>query len=88
MTPLLAIAALGAAAAAAAAAAGDASGVANVLPPGLKIALAHVPSWSHAYQVLTQHLQGSQQGSSGSTARAAGLIAAKKALTHGVTRAG
>ncbi len=43
MTPTLAIAALGAAAT------GEASAVAHLLPPGIKVALAHIPSWSHAY---------------------------------------
>lgn len=54
------LAALGglAATATAAVATGDASALAHaahVAPAGLKVALSHVPSASHAYDVLCQH---------------------------------
>ncbi|HZW58223.1 MAG TPA: hypothetical protein VFF30_18185 [Nitrososphaerales archaeon] len=52
-------------------------------PHGLQIALAHVPSWTHAHQVLTDHLsQYAQNGSIGAGV-AGGIGAAfRKGLAH------
>ena len=46
----------------AAAATGDAKGAAHAIAPGLKVALAHVPSWTHAYQVLSERLAALEKG--------------------------
>jgi len=78
----IALAALGglAAAAATAAATGDASAVVNAvhaIPPGLHVALAHVPSASHAHQVLSQHLSlyaGSGGAGAATTSGAAAVV--------------
>jgi hypothetical protein len=86
MVSTLVIAALGGVAATTttAVATGDASAVANALhsvPPGLHVALAHVPSTSHAYDVLKEHL--SLYAGAGSTGTAAtGGVAA--AIRHGL----
>lgn len=59
MIPTIIQAALGVAAAATTAATQDASTVANAasaIPQGLHVALSHVPSASHAMEVLKQHL--------------------------------
>lgn len=91
MVSLAILAAIGglSAVGATAAATGDASAAANVAhaaaPPGLKIALAHVPSATHAHQVLTQHLSAYTQNGSIGAGGAAGVGAAvKKALAHGL----
>lgn len=54
---------------------GDASALAHaahVVPPGLQVALSHVPSTSGAYQVLKQHL--SLYAGTGSAGAAAGAV--------------
>ncbi|MDG7008655.1 MAG: hypothetical protein JRN06_10525 [Nitrososphaerota archaeon] len=81
MVSTLIVAALGglAATATTAVATGDASTLAQAVhaaPPGLQIALSHVPSTSVAYQVLKQHL--SLYAGTGSAGAAAG------AATHGI----
>ncbi len=86
MVSTIVLAALGglAATATTAAATGDASALANaahVVPPGLHVALSHVPSASHAYQVLQQHLS-LYAGSSGGGAAVTGGVAA--AAKHGL----
>ena len=94
MVSLAILAAMGglSAVGATAVATGDASAATGMvhaaLPPGLKIALSHVPSWTHAYEILTRHL--SSYGASGSAGAGgpAGIGAAvKNALAHGMTRA-
>jgi hypothetical protein len=62
---------------------GDASSVAQVaaqiVPPGLHVALSHVPSWTHAHQVLAQHLQQyTESGSVGSAGSGGMVLAIKK----------
>ncbi len=55
---------------------GNASAVvhaAHAVPPGLQIALSHVPSTSEAYQVLKQHL--SLYAGTGSVGAGAGAAA-------------
>jgi len=77
------LAAVGAAAAAAATAShGNATDAIQAIPPGLKIALAHVPSWTHAYHVLMQHLAALAQGVSSGHGTANASDAAKKAIAH------
>jgi hypothetical protein len=61
-----------AASAATAVATGDASALAHTVPPGLHVALSHVPSTSEAYEVLKQHL--SLYAGTGSVGAAAGAI--------------
>lgn len=64
-----------AATAATAVATGDASAMAHAAhaaPPGLQVALSHVPSASEAYEVLKQHL--SIYAGSGSAGAAAGAV--------------
>ncbi|MEM0117282.1 MAG: hypothetical protein QXV32_02440 [Conexivisphaerales archaeon] len=57
--------------------------VSNAIPHGLNVALAHVPTWTHAHQVLTQHLQMYAQNSSAGAASGTGLgFGLKKALLH------
>lgn len=80
------MAALGGVAATAttAVATGDASAVANAVhtvPPGLHVALSHVPSTSHAYEVLKQHLSLYAGAGSAGTAATGGAAAA---LKHGL----
>lgn len=92
MVSIAVLAALGglSAAAATAATTGDASTVVSaihVAPPGLHVALSHVPSWTHAYQVLTQHLSAYAQNGGASAAGTAGVGAAiKKGLHLGLQR--
>ena len=80
MVPTIVLAAFGglAATTTAAVATGDTSTVANAvnrIPPGLYVALSHVPSVSHAYDVLTQHLSlYAQAGGAGSTATGGGPL--------------
>lgn len=63
---------------------GDASavvGAAHAIPPGLHVAMSHVPTASHAYEVLKQHLTlYTQSGGAGSAA--AGAAAAIKHGLH------
>ncbi|MDG6902929.1 MAG: hypothetical protein JRM80_13350 [Nitrososphaerota archaeon] len=73
----LVVAVLGGVAATAttAAATGDASALvhaAHAVPPGLQVALSHVPSTSEAYQILKQHL--SLYAGTGSAGAAAGAV--------------
>lgn len=78
MVSTLIVALLGgvAATATAAAATGDAStlvGAAHGVPPGLHVALSHVPNASEAYEVLKQHLTlYAGTGAGGATAGAVG----------------
>ncbi len=83
MAPILGIAAIGAAAttAATAAATGEASAAVHLFAPGLKVALTHVQSWSHAYQILTQHL--SALGENGVGGIGTGMKAFARGLAHG-----
>ena len=86
MVPTIILAALGgvAATATAAAATGNASaaaGAVHAIPPGLHVALAHVPSASHAYEVLKGHLS-LYAGSGAAGAAATGGVAA--AARHGL----
>ena len=85
MVSTIVLAALGglAATATTAAATGDASGLAahaHLVPPGLNVALSHVPSASHAYEVLKQHLS-LYAGTGGAGSAATGAAAAIK---HGL----
>ncbi len=85
MVSTIVLAALGglAATATTAAASGDASALANaghLVPPGLHVALSHVPTASHAYQVLQQHLS-LYAGAGGTGAATTGGAAA---LKHGL----
>lgn len=79
------LAALGglAATATTAAATGDASGLAasaHLVPPGLHVALSHVPNASHAYDVLKQHLS-LYAGAGGTGSAATGAVAS---IRHGL----
>jgi len=57
--------------------------VSSSVPHGLNVALSHVPSWTHAHEVLMQHLQLYTQNSSAGAASGAGLgLGLKKALMH------
>lgn len=51
---------------------GDASALAHIAPPGLQVALSHVPGTSEAYTVLKQHL--SLYAGTGSAGAAAGAV--------------
>ncbi len=86
MVSTIALAVLGglAATATTAAATGDASALANaahIVPPGLHVALSHVPSTSHAYEVLKEHL--SLYAGAGGTGGVA-TAGAAAALKHGL----
>jgi len=87
MVTTIVLAALGGAVATAttAVATGDASTAANVavhvVPPGLNVALAHVPSTSHAYEVLKQHLSLYAGTGAAGTAATGGVAAA---VRHGL----
>ncbi|MDG6922646.1 MAG: hypothetical protein JRN67_05055 [Nitrososphaerota archaeon] len=64
---------------------GDASTAINaikqVAPHGLQVALSHVPSWTHAHQVLSQHLsQYAQNGAVGGTSGAGVAATIKRGL--------
>jgi hypothetical protein len=85
MVSTIVLAALGGVAATAttAVATGDASSLAHAahaVPPGLHVALSHVPSASHAHEVLMQHL--SIYGGAGTAGTAASGVAA--AIKHGL----
>jgi hypothetical protein len=85
MGSIIVLAALGglAATTTTAVATGDASTLANAVyavPPGLHVALSHVPSTSHAYDVLKEHLSlYAQAGGSGTAAGGAGA-----SIMHGL----
>ena len=86
MPATMVLAALGglAAATATAVTTGDASaalGLAHAAPPGLQVALSHVPVASQAHQVLTQHLSLYAQAGGAGTVGAGG---AAGALKHGL----
>jgi hypothetical protein len=86
MVSTIALAAIGgiAATAAAAAGTGDASALAasvHLVPPGLSVALSHVPSASHAYQMIQQHLS-VYAGAGGAGTTAGGVAAAVKNGLH------
>ena len=83
------LAALGgvAATATAAVATGDASALAHAahtVPPGLHVALSHVPSTSHAYNVLEQHLSLCTGSGAAGTAATGGAAAVKYGLRFGL----
>lgn len=64
---------------------GDASALAHAsqaVPPGLHVALSHVPSASHAYEVLKQHLSLYAGSGSAGTAATGGAAAAVKHGLH------
>jgi hypothetical protein len=66
---------------------GDAStafqAASQLAPHGLSIALSHVPSWTHAHEVLSQHLSQYAQNSGASSGIFGGLgVAFKKGLGH------
>ena len=91
MVSTLVLAALGgiAATATTAVATGDASTAANavhVVPPGLHVALSHVPSTSHAYEVLKQHLSLYAGTGTAGTAATGVAAAAKHGLHLGLGR--
>jgi hypothetical protein len=90
MISIAAIAALGGATAmaATAVATGDASMLVHAtgfVPPGLHVALSHVPQSSHAYQVLSQHLSDyAKNGGVGAASSAGAAAVAKKGVAHGL----
>lgn len=52
-------------------------------PHGLQVALSHIPSWTHAYKVLQEHLSNYAQNGAVAGSTTAGVGAAlKKALGH------
>lgn len=55
--------------------------VAHVVPPGLHVALSHVPSTSHAFDVLTQHLSIYAKAGGTGTAATGGAAAV---IRHGL----
>lgn len=86
MVSTIILAALGGVAATATtvAATGDSSAAANAVhsvPPGLHVALSHVPAASHAYEVLKEHLS-LYAGTGSAGAAATGGVTA--ALKHGL----
>lgn len=87
MVSTIVLAALGGVAATATAAVttGDASAAANALhavPPGLHVALSHVPSASNAFDVLKQHLSLYAGTGTAGTAVTGGAAAAAKHGLH------
>ena len=55
----------------------------QVAPHGLQIALSHVPSWTHAHQVLSDHLsQYAQNGAIGGTSGTGVAAILKKGFGH------
>ncbi len=87
MVSTIVLAALGgmAATATTAVATGDASAAANAVhavPPGLHVALSHVPSTSHAYEVLKQHLSLYAGTGTAGTAATGGVATAVKHGLH------
>jgi len=89
MVSTIVLAVLGGAAATATTAVvtGDASTLANAahaVPPGLKVALAHVPSTSHAFDVLKQHLSLYAGTGTAGTAVTGGAAAARHGLHFGL----
>ena len=55
----------------------------QIAPHGLQVALSHVPSWTHAHQVLSEHLsEYAQNGGIGAGATGGAGAALKKGLAH------
>ena len=55
----------------------------QVTPHGLNVALSHIPSWTHAYKVLQEHLSNyAQNGSAGGSTGAGVGAVLKKAMGH------
>lgn len=55
----------------------------QVTPHGLQVALSHIPSGTHAYKVLQEHLSNyAQNGAAGGSTTAGFGAAFKKALGH------
>jgi len=86
MVSTIVLAAIGgfAATATTAVATGDVSAVVNgahTVPPGLHVALSHVPSTSHAFDVLKEHLALYSQAGGTGTAATGGMAAA---ISHGL----
>jgi hypothetical protein len=69
---------------------GDASAVVNAAhgaPPGLQVALSHVPSTSHAFEVLKLHLSMyAGTGAAGTTVAGGATVAIKHGLHLGPGR--
>lgn len=87
MVSTILLAAVGglAATATTAVATGDASAAASAahaVPPGLQVALAHVPSSSHAFDVLKQHLSLYAGSGTAGTSATGGAVAAVKHGLH------
>jgi hypothetical protein len=87
MVSTIVLAALGglAATTTTAVATGDASAAANALhavPPGLHVALSHVPASSHAFEVLKAHLSLYAGAGGAGTAATGGAAAAVKHGLH------
>jgi hypothetical protein len=87
MVSTIVLAALGglAATTTTAVATGDASaiaGAAHAVPPGLHVALSHVPAASHAFDVLKQHLSLYAGAGGTGTATVGGAAAAVKHGLH------
>lgn len=62
-----------------------ASSAVHAVPPGLQVAMSHVPSASHAYEVLKQHLAlYSGTGAVGATASGGVAAVAKHGLRLGL----
>ena len=66
---------------------GDASAAvqtaSQLAPHGLSVAISHVPSWTHAHKVLSQHLsQYAQNGGIGAGVFGGVGAALKKGLSH------
>lgn len=83
MTPQTIDALKSAAYAVAAAANGDASHLMQTIAPGLKTAVAKVPNWTHAYQVLTAHISALAKDVSTKTRVGNAVGAGWKAVSHG-----
>jgi Na+-driven multidrug efflux pump len=87
MVSTIAIAVLGGVGAVVATAVGNgdaasaAHAAAHAIPPGLHVALSHVPSWTHAHEVLAQHLQQYGEAGSAGSAGSGGIgLALKKMI--------
>ena len=55
----------------------------QMAPHGLQVALSHVPSWTHAHQVLSEHLsEYAQNGGIGATTGGGIAAMLKRGLGH------
>ncbi len=84
-TILLAVVGGAAATATTAVATGDASSATaavHAVPPGLQVALSHVPAASHAFDVLKQHLSLYAGTGTAGTAATGGVAAAARHGLH------